>query len=337
MLTGSLLGMMAREVFSYQAPLYGRATTQIRLRPLPFGACYELFPGRSAAERVAIYGVTGGVPAYLDLFTRTGDFVSALRDHGLAPGSILLSDPAVILYEQLQEPQAYESILSAIAAGFHQWSEIAQIAGISETALGHYLKALQELEFVERRTPALSKPGSKRGRYHLQDHFLRFYYRFIVPQLGAIGRGYQAAAAEKIRAELRAFIGEHVFEELCREWVWAAASREQLDFVPEVVSSYWRGGRRTAVQLDVVAAAPREKRLLIGEAKWRLGKLSRQVLTDLMARSQKMPQVAAGWAAQYVLFSREGFSPALHQAAKENGAWLISLNELERRLIETEG
>lgn len=34
-LTGSLLGMMARQVFSYQAPLYGRATAQIRLRPLP--------------------------------------------------------------------------------------------------------------------------------------------------------------------------------------------------------------------------------------------------------------------------------------------------------------
>ena len=33
-LTGSLIGMLARQVFSYQAPLYGRATSQIRLRPL---------------------------------------------------------------------------------------------------------------------------------------------------------------------------------------------------------------------------------------------------------------------------------------------------------------
>ncbi|MCB0009897.1 MAG: ATP-binding protein, partial [Anaerolineales bacterium] len=64
-LTGSLLGMMAREVFAYQAPLYGRATAQIRLRPLPFSAVQELFPQRQADERVAIYGVTGGVPAYL--------------------------------------------------------------------------------------------------------------------------------------------------------------------------------------------------------------------------------------------------------------------------------
>ena len=35
-LTGSLVGMMEREVVSYQAPLYGRATAVIRLRPLPY-------------------------------------------------------------------------------------------------------------------------------------------------------------------------------------------------------------------------------------------------------------------------------------------------------------
>ena len=336
-LTGSLLGMMARQVFSYQAPLYGRATVQIRLRPLPFGACRALFPERSAAERVAIYGVTGGVPAYLDLFTRAGDFVSALRDHCLEPGSMLLSDPAVILYEQLQEPQVYESILSAIASGFHQWSEIAKMAGVSETALGHYLKLLQELEFVERRVPVLAKPQSKRGRYYLRDHFLRFYYHFIVPQLGPIERGYQAAVADKIQAELRGYLGTHVFEELCREWVWAAAMRQTLAFVPEVVAAYWHAQRGSAMQLDVVAAAPREKRLLIGEAKWGRGKLARQVLTDLIQRSQQMPQVKAGWATQYALFAREGFTPALQQAARASGAHLVSLDELEQTLVEAAG
>ncbi len=93
-MTGSLIGMMVRQVFSYQAPLYGRATSHIRLRPLPFAALYELFSERGADERVAIYGLTGGVPAYLELFTRTHDFISGLRDHCLVPGSIVMSDPA---------------------------------------------------------------------------------------------------------------------------------------------------------------------------------------------------------------------------------------------------
>ena len=333
-LTGSLIGMMAREVFSYQAPLYGRATAQIRLRPLSYASVQELFPERQADERVAIYGVTGGVPAYLDIFTRTSGFVSALRDHCLVPGSMMMSDPAVILYEQLQEPQTYESVLWAIASGFHQWSDIAKMAGLPETALGHYLKILQELEFIERREPVLAKPKSKSGRYYVRDHFLRFYYRFVVPQIGPIERGYQEAAANKIEAELRPFLGEHVFEELCREWVWAAAMSGRLDFVPEVVGSYWRTYRGKGVQLDVVAAAPREKRLLIGEAKWGRDALSRRLLPDLIKRSQRMPQVTEGWQTQYALFARTGFTEALQQEARETNALLISLTQIEETLSQ---
>jgi hypothetical protein len=331
-LSGSLIGMMAREVFSYQAPLYGRATAQIRLRPLSYASVQELFPERQADERVAVYGVTGGVPAYLDIFTRTSDFVSALRDHCLISGSMMMSDPAVILYEQLQEPQTYESVLWAIASGFHQWSDIAKMAGLPETALGHYLKILQELEFIERREPVLAKPKSKSGRYYVRDHFLRFYYRFVVPQIGSIERGYQEAAANKIEAELRPFLGEHVFEELCREWVWAAAMSGRLDFVPEVVGSYWRTYRGKGVQLDVVAAAPREKRLLIGECKWGHDALGRQLLPDLIKRSQRMPQVAEGWQTQYALFARTGFTEALQQEARETNALLISLTQIEETL-----
>jgi uncharacterized protein len=40
---GSHLGMMLRHTLSYQAPLYGRATAQLRLQPLPFGMTARFF------------------------------------------------------------------------------------------------------------------------------------------------------------------------------------------------------------------------------------------------------------------------------------------------------
>lgn len=88
------------------------------------------------------------------------------------------------------------------------------------------------------------------------------------------------------------------------------------------------------MQLDVVAA-PRQKRLLIGEAKWGRAPLERQLLTDLKQRSQRMPQVTAGWQTQYALFARAGFSDALHQEAQQTGARLISLAQLEQTLRST--
>ena len=332
-LTGSLVGMMEREVISYQAPLYGRATALLRLRPLPYAALIELFGDRTPAERVAIHAVTGGVPAYLDLFTRANSFVATLHDQCLGPGSIMLTDPALILHEQLKEPQTFESVLSVIASGYHRWGDIGRMAGVPENSLGHYLNVLQELELIERRDPILSRPGGRRGLYHVRDHFLRFYYRFIVPHISAIERGYLAAAVERIQRDLRAFIGTYVFEELCREWVWAAAALGDLEFQPEIVGAYWRRHRGQGVQLDVVAANRREKRLLIGEAKWGRGAISRRVLSDLVERSQRMSQVAEGWSVEYVLFVREGFSEAAHAAAGDMGARLVALPEMEQKLV----
>lgn len=43
-LSGSHLGMMRRHLLAYEAPLYGRATSQLHLRPLPFGTTRSFFP-----------------------------------------------------------------------------------------------------------------------------------------------------------------------------------------------------------------------------------------------------------------------------------------------------
>lgn len=334
-LTGSLLGMMQRELFAYQAPLYGRATTQIRLRPLPYAALIDLFPERNVDERIAIYAITGGVPAYIERFTRTATFTSALREEGLQMGSIMLTDPALILYEQLSDPQTYESILSAVASGFHQWKDIARIAGVETTSLGHYLKVLIELELVERRDPVLSKPTSKRGRYYLSDPFLRFYYRFIVPNLAGIERGYTEAVASKIAAELRAFIGTHIFETLCREWVWSMALSNKLPFQPDEVGSYWRTTKGRGVQLDVVAVNKREKAILIGECKWGTGVVRRGILSDLVTRTQRMPEITDDWKITYALFAREGFTEPLQAEAERMEAILVTASDVEKQLLET--
>jgi AAA+ ATPase superfamily predicted ATPase len=229
----------------------------------------------------------------------------------------------------LKEPQTFEAIISSIASGFHKWGEIARMSGVTETSLGHYLHILEELELVERRDPLFAHPQSRQGQYYLNDHFLQFYYRFIVPHLSKIERGYVDVAVNQIYADLRAFIGTYVFEELCREWTLAAGITGQLDFEPDIVGSYWQQSRGKGVQLNVVAANKRQKQLLIGEAKWGREPVSRAILTSLIERSQRMPQVAEGWKVQYILFSREGFTEAAQEMARELGVRLVTLAEIE--------
>jgi uncharacterized protein len=334
-LSGSLVGIMEQEVLSAQSPLYGRATLLMKLRPLLFGTFREIFPAWSPAERVAAYAICGGVPAYIDLFTRSTQFNQGLRDYYLVPGSVALNDPTLLLNDRLHEPYVYESVLSAVANGFHTWSDIARMAGIPDGSLGHYLQTLQALEMVERRDPVFVEAGGRKGRYYVKDPFLRFYYRFIVPHRTAIERGDTNRALRVISLDLRAFIGTYVFEELCREWVSVQADSDKLGFLPEQIGSFWAQHRSGAVQLDIVAGSRREKQLFVGEAKWGNEPVPRNVLTDLIARSQRMPQVAEGWKTQYALFAREGFTEATQQAASELGARLVTLPELELALAKS--
>ena len=335
--TGSLIGLMEHQVLGAQAPLYGRATMLHRLQPLPFGHLRDLFPHWTPAERVAVYAAAGGIPAYLDIFARAERFDDGLQSY-LEPGSIAVTDPALLINERLRAPLMYESILATLADGYHAWSDISKMSGIDETSLSSYVQQLVALELIERRDPVLSPGSSRRGRYYIADAFLRFYYRFVVPNVTLIQRGEMEHVTEKVNSELRAFIGSYTFEDLAREWVWAAAMSGELGFVPDRVGSHWIVARKApheSVQLDVVAVNDQQHRLFIGEAKWGTGQIARSILTNLVEHSQRVPAVRKlGEQVQYGLFSREGFTPATIEAAKEQGARLVSLPQMESTLVQ---
>lgn len=133
---------------------------------------------------MAAYAVCGGIPAYLRLLRQGRTFSEGLRDHCLVGGSIMMTDASLILSDQLRDPSTYHSVLSSVAAGFHDWTGIARMSHLSDTALGAYIRTLTDLDILERRAPVLGRPAgktSKLGRYYIVDPFLRFYYRFIVP------------------------------------------------------------------------------------------------------------------------------------------------------------
>ena len=332
-LSGSLTDIKERDVLSGKSPLYGRATALMKLRPLPFGALAEIFPAWLPAERIAAYSVCGGVPAYLSLFEKAPNFMRGLTDYCLTPNSLMLSDAALLLHERLREPQMYCSILGTLAGGHHTWLDIAHRSGVPEGNLGYYLHTLQALEMVERRDPMLAPRGSRRGRYHVSDAFLRFHFRFIMPYRTSIERGEMARVAKVLGDDLQTFIGEYVYEELCREWTWVEAAAGRLGFLPEDVGAFWTQYRGQTVQLNVVAVSQREKRLFIGATNWGEEPLPSSALTDLIKCSQRMRQVAEGWPVEYALFSRGGFTDAVRQSAKQAGARLVDLPQLERALV----
>ncbi len=311
-------------------------TGQWQLQELPFGALRLFFPAWSAEERVALYAIAGGIPAYLEWLDPARTLVENIRDVILAPGSMFMAEPQFLLYDEVREPQTHLALLKAIGMGSHSLNEISNASLVGKAHLSSYLAILQALRLVERRLPVTIPPAQRRnsrvGRYHLADPYFRFYFRFMDPYQTAALRE-QPQMLERLRDNLRAFVGQTAFEALAQRWVHRQGQAGRFGWEVQEVGSHW--SRR--VQVDVVGVNWTARRLLLGECKWTGAPVDVDVVQDLV--QTKAPKVLAdlaamthAWTVQFACFARAGYTPAAHAAAAQHGVTLVDLPELDADL-----
>ncbi|MBN2499621.1 MAG: ATP-binding protein [Anaerolineales bacterium] len=341
-LSGSHLGMMKREFLSYQAPLYGRASAQLHLQPLPFGSTARFFPNYSATDRVAIYAIFGGVPAYWERIDPAQNISQNIKSNLLTPNNLLQAEPRLLLQDFVTEPHNYIGILSAIGNGAHTIKDIAALSGLSSGHVTKYLSILTNTGFVERRIPATDRDPSRSGRYHITDPYLRFYFRFLESRQEQLALNIQKQALAEINKHMIDFIGTYTWEELCREWTLRAGAAGELPFLSDTVGSGWN----RAAQVDVVGYNSMEKTLILGECKWTRTPNNRKPIVDLIEKKAKNIIPAQGdWQVAFIGFSRAGWtSGAISYLEEINrqppsgpnwrayAAQLIDLDQLDRDL-----
>ncbi len=320
----------------HQSPLFGRLTGQWYLQPFSFSTLAQFFPSWSVEERVAVYAIVGGIPAYLNWLDPDLSLVENIREVILAEGGMFLAEPTFLLYDEVREPRAYLAVLKAIGLGYHTLKDISNYTLIASSHLSAHLSRLQELKMIERRLPATIPPAkrrrSRRGRYHLQDPFFRFYFRFIAPFHDYLPFDLKNVL-DKVQQELRAYIGQTTFEELAQTWVLQQGKAGKLPFVPEIVGWHW--SRR--VQIDVVAVNWQARQILLGECKWSHQAVNRKVVRDLVERKtmhlmRDLPDEGKAWQIYYAIFSRTGFTKAAAKELKEHNGVAVDLSVLNLEL-----
>jgi hypothetical protein len=334
-LCGSQVHTM-ESLLSHQSPLFGRMTGQWHLQPLSFASLREFLPGWSAEERVAGYAMVGGVPAYLEWLDPERSLTQNIRDVMLAPGSMFVAEPAFLLYDEVRDPNVYLAVIKAIGQGAHTLNDISNASMIGKAHLSAYLARLQELYLIERRLPAtipLSEVRKSRlGRYHLSDPYFRFYFRFLAPFHDTLTFDPDRVLAQ-VREGLRAFVGQTAFEEISREWVIRQGKAGRLPFEPEVVGSHWNA----SVQVDVVAVNWHERQILLGECKWGLDGIDRQIVRELIEKKTPkilaaLPDGGTSWHVHYAIFARVGITPAAIVEMQKFGGLMVDLGVLDRDL-----
>ena len=167
-LCGSLTSMMESQTLSYNSPLYGRRTAQMKLKQIPFRYYRQFFPDKSENELVEMYAVTGGVPKYIESFADVGDIYEGISKNILNPSGYLYDEPQFLLQQEISEIGSYFSIIRAIAAGNSKLSAIATLLEVKSTSLTKYLKTLIDLDILEREVP-VTETIRKKQKGAVQD------------------------------------------------------------------------------------------------------------------------------------------------------------------------
>jgi AAA+ ATPase superfamily predicted ATPase len=322
-LCGSYLGFMEREVLGKKSPLFGRRTAQILLRPFAYREAAKFHPHWSRPNQAAAYLICGGLPFYLRCFSPSLSIEQNLAATVFDELGLLFREPDFLLREELREVSTYNAILLALAAGSPTNSEISKATGIGDRALHYYLSTLVELGYVQRRFPLTGAPPTARQvRYSLEDPLLRFWFRFVYPNLSLIARlGAARAVRELVLPELDSYFG-YGFERLCREALPALYAHESVRAGFEV-GEYWDKD----TQIDVVGLR-QDNWTDLGECKWGHVPSATALRSELSGRLLRFPN-----ARQATLglrfFTRQRMRVTPDASARERWHCLDDLYELD--------
>lgn len=329
-LSGSLIGMMKKYALSYDSPLYGRRTAQIRLAPLSFTDIYAVqkMPFAQAVEQ---YSVTGGVPKYLEFFEDGRPLEEQLKDAVLSKSGFLYEEPNFLLKSESLTAVNYFSIIKSIADGNHKLGKIAGALGQETSALTQYLSTLTDLSFVEKKTPITEKnpEKSRKGLYFISDNFIRFWFRYVYPYKGELELDNTQIVLDEIDKDFIQKFVAFAYEDICRNIFTDLCRDGTIPFVPSRIGSYWLNDFDGDTEIDVIAVDHQNKQVFAGECKFHAKPVDAPVyfaLKEKVDNAAEIYRAFPGYDVLFGVFSKSGFTQRMLDTAKENNRLLL-INE----------
>ena len=325
-LCGSSMSFMEYQVLGYESPLYGRRTAQFKIQALTYREITEVHPELKAADQALLYGVTGGIPHYINKLDVENNLDEALLENLFSTSSYLFEEPENLLKQELREPAIYNSVISAIAAGASHSNEISTKVGVESGVCAKYLKVLMDLGILKKETPITEKSG-KKTIYVIDDNFFRFWYRFVPRNMSVISAGRMRLVYEQA---VKRFYPDYmglVFEKMCQEYLLRYA--KDLPILLSNVGQWWGTDSKTRKeeQIDIVGVPVDGNEYLIGSCKYRNEKIGIEEL-ELLRRYASVFRKNGIF--HYFIFSKGGFTQALLEAEMQGEVTLLTLEDLYR-------
>lgn len=303
---------------------FDAVTARACLTPVPFFTCQQLLSGYTPREQLLLYGVTGGLPSYIKKLRP----MPTARDNILAlffrSDSPFLTNPLNTLHRELREISTYNFLLELMAEGTTKLADIAARAEIGTNKCAKYLNTLISMGLIRKEFPAIGEI-QKKVRYVFADHMLRFWYRFVYPNISGILFGH---GAEIYDQQVAPYLSEYllpVFETVCAEYLERLAATGQTPFVYRHTGSWWNGGTKKEPLIRIPLVAMDASHTVLGICHYADAPADVSYLEQL-----QIPLEPFGESRRYYcIFSAAGFTDELKARAAEAGnTWLIELEDM---------
>ncbi len=176
---------------------YGRVHAQLTLEQLSLSESRELMQCRgikgSSMEILAVLSITGGVPWYLELFSKEQSIMSNIKRLCFEKDGPLVEEFERI-FEDLFSRRAniYREIVLALASKKMRQEDLAAALDYSHSSrFSAYLHDLEKAGFIKNDIHWSFKTGKikKQKLWRLSDNYLRFYFKYIEPKKILIQKG----------------------------------------------------------------------------------------------------------------------------------------------------
>lgn len=323
-LCGSSMSFMENQVLGQESPLYGRRTGQFKIEPMDYKETAAFHPELPPTDNALIYGITGGVPHYINKLDVRDSLDEALLLNLFDRSAYLYEEPANLLKQELREPAIYNAIIKAVAEGASRPNEIVTKTGEDSSIVTKYLKTLIDLGIVKRETPIAEKPGRK-TIYLLADNFFRFWYRFVPTNTSAIDSG---RISETYEHAVKPYLSDYMgltFEQMCRDYLIYYAKNLPIEL--NGTGQWWGNDhiQKKQIQIDIVGTPVNGKEYLIGSCKYRNEKIG---LDELELLRRYVAAFGKGDRYHYYIFSKGGFTEGLKEAQTRGEVTLVTLDEM---------
>lgn len=173
---------------------YGRISIKLKVEELPLPDCNEFWKVQgdriSAFEKFKVLGVTGGVPKYLEEVIPTESAEKNINELCFRKEGLLFREYKQIFYDLFsRRAGTFDKIIRTLLKGSKNLDEICSELKIEKSGnISKYLHDLISVGFVseDKTWNIKSKKKSNLKRFRLSDNYIRFYLKFIEPNITKI-------------------------------------------------------------------------------------------------------------------------------------------------------